>query len=267
MHNNLKTKTLKRNKSVLVQLKNINKIFRNGKKVIENFNLIIYKSDFITILGKSGSGKTTILKILCGLLKVTSGKVIWPTSTYTNSEKNPANLSVVFQESNLLPWLNVFENVFLPLKLKKINSSKGKKEVKKIINLVGLGEFQEYFPNQLSGGMKMRVAIARALVTKPKVILMDEPFAALDEITRFKLNDDLLRIYKKYKLTIIFITHSIYESAYLSNKIALISDGPAQLKEIINLEIGKDKLANYRLSKEYIKNCKTISYKLRKYSG
>jgi len=252
--------------TVLAELQKVTKTFSNGVTVIKDLNLSIYKSDFITLLGKSGCGKTTILKMLCGLMKTTKGKIIWPTSTFTNSEKNPANLSVVFQDPNLLPWLNVFDNTFLPLKLRKIDRYKGYESVISCLKLVGLNSFKKYYPNQLSGGMKMRVAIARALVTKPKVMLMDEPFAALDEITRFRLNDDLLKIYKKYNLTIIFITHSVYESAYLSNKIALISDLPAHLNETIHLSSNKNRTDDYRLNPEYLENCKKISEKLNKYN-
>ena len=258
---------LKDKDKILAELRDVVKVFSNGEVVISDLNLVINKSDFITLLGKSGCGKTTILKILCGLLKPTKGKVIWPTSTFTNSERNPANLSVVFQDSNLLPWLNVFDNIYLPLKLNKIEKYEGYERVIDCLRLVGLNDYKNYYPNQLSGGMKMRVSIARSLVTKPKVILMDEPFAALDEITRFRLNNDLLKIYKKYDLTIIFITHSIYESVYLSNKIALISDKPASLLETIYLSSNKNRTDNYRLSTEYLENCRMISEKLIKYNN
>tara|TARA_Y100000590_G_scaffold153774_3_gene176652 strand:- start:720 stop:1532 length:813 start_codon:yes stop_codon:yes gene_type:complete len=258
---------LKDKDQILAELRDVGKVFSNGEIVISDLNLVINKSDFITLLGKSGCGKTTILKILCGLLKPTKGKVIWPTSTFTNSERNPANLSVVFQDSNLLPWLNVFDNIYLPLKLNKIEKYEGYERVIDCLRLVGLNDYKNYYPNQLSGGMKMRVAIARSLITKPKVILMDEPFAALDEITRFRLNNDLLEIYKKYDLTIIFITHSIYESVYLSNKIALISDKPASLLEKIYLSSNKNRTDNYRLSTEYLENCRMISEKLIKYNN
>ena len=266
MNLNLVKSVTKKNKTILAELLNVNKTFSNGESVIKDLNLCVNKSDFITLLGKSGCGKTTILKILCGLLKVTSGKLNWPTSTFTNSDKNPANLSVVFQDSNLLPWLNVFDNVLLPLKLNRSGFYESHEMVINSLKLVGLNNYKKHLPNQLSGGMKMRVAIARALVTKPKVMLMDEPFAALDEITRFKLNNDLLKIYKEYDLTIIFVTHSIYESVYLSNKIALISDKPARLNELVYLPNIKERNDEYRLSSEYIENCKKISEKLINYS-
>ena len=153
------------------------------------------------------------------------------------------------------------------MKLNKIEKYEGYERVIDCLRLVGLNDYKNYYPNQLSGGMKRRVAIARSLITKPKVILMDEPFAALDEITRFRLNNDLLEIYKKYDLTIIFITHSIYESVYLSNKIALISDKPASLLETIYLSSNKNRTDNYRLSTEYLENCRMISEKLIKYNN
>jgi len=256
----------KTNQNILVELFKVAKIFNNGEAVIKDLSLCIYKNDFITLLGKSGCGKTTILKLLCGLLKVTKGMVNWPTSTFTNSEKNPANLSVVFQDPNLLPWLNVFENILLPLKISNISSKLSYDKVYHFLNLVGLNNFELFFPNQLSGGMKMRVAIARALITQPKVLLMDEPFGALDEITRFKLNNDLLKIYKEYNLTVIFITHSVYESAYLSNRIAFISDKPAFVNEVINLSKSLDRKENYRLSNQYLNDCRVISEKFNKYN-
>ena len=252
---------------IVAELKDVSKTFSNNKNVIKGLSLTISKSDFITLLGKSGCGKTTILKILCGLLKVSSGKVVWPTSTFQNSEKNPANLSVVFQEPNLLPWLNVFDNIILPLKLYKINPNESYSRVNEFLDFVGLNSYKEYYPNQLSGGMKMRVSIARALVTRPKVLLMDEPFGSLDEITRFKLNNELLKIYNNYNLTIIFITHSVYESVFLSNKIALLSDSPAHLNEIVNLSSNKERKEDFRLSREFLEYCKIISNKLNQYSS
>ena len=147
-----------------------------------------------------------------------------------------------------------------------INPKLSYDKVYHFLNLVGLNNFENFFPNQLSGGMKMRVAIARALITQPKVILMDEPFGALDEITRFKLNNDLLKIYEEYNLTVIFITHSVYESAYLSNRIAFISNKPAFVNEVINLPKSLDRKENYRLTSQYLNDCRFISEKFSKYN-
>lgn len=260
----LKTKLKKseRKKNVVTEIFNVTKKFHNGIEALKNLNLNIYQGDFLTLLGQSGCGKSTILKLLCGLLKPTEGRVTWPTSTFTNSKDNPANLSVVFQEPNLMPWLNVLENIKIPLKLINKNRHQSNKRVNECLKLVGLEKFSYLYPNQLSGGMKMRVALARALVTDPKVLLLDEPFAALDELNRFKLNDELLYIYRQRKLTIIFITHSIYESVYLSNKIALISNQPGTVLEEIPLNNFVEKRKNYRLSNDYLEKCKMISEKI-----
>lgn len=247
---------------IVTEILNVTKRFNNGLEAIKNLNLKIYNGDFLTLLGQSGCGKSTILKLLCGLLKPTEGKVNWPTSTFTNSKDNPANLSVVFQEPNLMPWLNVLHNIKMPLRLSNINNNQSVTRVNECLRLVGLEKFSYLYPNQLSGGMKMRVALARALVTHPKVLLLDEPFAALDELNRFKLNDELLYIFEQKKLTVIFITHSIYESVYLSNRIALLSNQPGSVLEEIRLKNINKKTTNYRLSQDYLEKCKMISEKI-----
>jgi len=253
---------LQKTEGVVTELFNVSKKFNNGIKALKNLNLKIYQGDFLTLLGQSGCGKSTILKLLCGLLKPTEGKIHWPTSTFTNSKDNPANLSVVFQEPNLMPWLNVLQNIQVPLRLLKKNSYQTYTRAKECLKLVGLKDFSHLYPTQLSGGMKMRVSLARALVTNPKVLLLDEPFAALDELNRFKLNDELLYIFEKEKLTVIFITHSIYESVYLSNRIAIISNQPGSILEEIKLNNINTKITNYRLSQDYLEKCKMISEKI-----
>ena len=260
----IKNHKFNKKKEIIAKLDCVNKRFNNGILALKNFNIDIYNGDFLTFLGQSGCGKSTIMKLLCGLLKPTSGFVLWPNSTFTNNDKNPVNLSVVFQEPNLLPWLNVFKNVQLPLKLNKIEDINNQR-VFECLEMVSLTKFSSLYPNQLSGGMKMRVAIARALVTDPKVLLLDEPFAALDELNRFKLNDELLNIFNEKKLTVIFITHSIYEAVYLSNRIAIISNQPGSVLEEVNLENHNLRQNDYRLTQNYFNKCKVISDKIYNY--
>ena len=252
-------------KKIITELVNVNKKFNNGLLALKNINLKIFQNDFLTLLGKSGCGKTTIMKLLCGLLKPTNGYVNWPTSTFTNLSDNPVNLSVVFQEPNLMPWLNVFKNIQIPLKLNRTDRYSSVSKVTESLKIVGLDKFAHLYPNQLSGGMKMRVALARALVTNPKILLLDEPFASLDELTRFNLNDELLNIFKKKKLTVIFIPHSIFESVYLSNRIALISNQPGTVLEEIELKTREKKIQDYRSSQQYLEKCKMISKKIYSY--
>ena len=155
--------------NLIAQLQGVSKKFKSTKnESLHDINLEVYQEDFLSILGSSGCGKTTILKMMCGLIKSTAGKINWPTSNFQNSSENPANLSFVFQEPNLLPWMNVYDNIKLPLKIYKENSYKADENIYDIIKLVGLEGFEEYYPRQLSGGMSMRVSIARALVTQPK---------------------------------------------------------------------------------------------------
>jgi NitT/TauT family transport system ATP-binding protein len=150
-----------------------------------------------------------------------------------------------------MPWTTVFGNVYLPLKLEGVSKSAARSRVMETLSSVGLADFAEAYPRELSGGMKMRVSIARALVTKPKLLLMDEPFAALDEITRQKLNDDVLRLWRQSGVTVIFVTHSVFESAYLSNRIVVMKARPGQVSSDIPLATSSDRDANYRTSEEY----------------
>ncbi len=195
----------------LIELENLKKDFAS-KVVLKNISLKINKGDFTSILGASGCGKSTLLRMMADLEEKTSGEI-----------KKPKNLrlSFVFQDPCLLPWLTVKENIELPLILlnEKIKS------VEKVLDLVKLSESKNLYPHELSGGMKMRASIARALITDPEVLLMDEPFAALDEVTRFHLQDDLRKIWREKNITIVFVTHSVSESVYLSDRVLFLTKG------------------------------------------
>ena len=248
--------------NLIAQLQGVSKKFKSTKnESLHDINLEVYQEDFLSILGSSGCGKTTILKMMCGLIKSTAGKINWPTSNFQNSSENPANLSFVFQEPNLLPWMNVYDNIKLPLKIYKENSYKADENIYDIIKLVGLEGFEEYYPRQLSGGMSMRVSIARALVTQPKVLLMDEPFSALDPALNFSRN--ILKIKKEKKLTVVYVTHSIYESVFLSNRIYVMQSNPGKIFEEFDFS-NQEKLENYRFTPQFFEQTKIVSDSLKR---
>jgi NitT/TauT family transport system ATP-binding protein len=235
----------------VVSMRNVSKIFSNGTLALKDMSLDVERGEFLSLLGPSGCGKSTALRIIAGLGAPSSGRVDWPSSRLNAKGLPQGDIGFVFQEPTLMPWSTVFGNVYLPLKLQGMGKSEARPRVMDMLTAVGLADFAESYPRELSGGMKMRVSIARALVTKPKLLLMDEPFAALDEITRQKLNDDVLRIWRRSGVTVIFVTHSVFESAYLSNRIVVMKARPGQVYADIALATPSDREANYRTSEEY----------------
>ena len=195
----------------LLRLSDVAKTFSTGTAALAGIDLTIFPGEFVSLLGPSGCGKSTLLKLIAGLAAPSSGMIDWPQSTYTADGSPEPALGFVFQEPTLLPWRTTADNVQLPLLLAGVDKREARERVGEALALVGLSAFADLHPRQLSGGMKMRASIARALVTRPKILLMDEPFAALDEITRSKLNDELLELFARQKLTVIFVTHSVYE--------------------------------------------------------
>ena len=249
---------------ILAQLDGVSKKFSGAShNALENIKLEVFQKDFLSIVGPSGCGKTSLLKMMCGLIRPSSGTINWPTSNFQNSPENPANLSYVFQEPNLLPWMNVYENIKLPLKIVKEDTYSADEKIYEIINLVGLQGFEGYYPRQLSGGMSMRVSIARALVTQPKVLLMDEPFSALDETRRFELSQEILKIKKEKNLTVIYVTHSIYESVYLSDRIYVMQPNPGKVFEEFDFS-GMEKNEDYRFTPEFFEQAKVVSDSLQR---
>ena len=192
----------------LVALRGVGKAFPNGVRALVGLDLEIRRGEFVALLGPSGCGKSTALRIIAGLSEPTDGALEWPSAAIPQSE---SRIGFVFQEPTLMPWATVFNNVLLPLELRGESARYGKERVEASLERVGLSAFRDAYPRELSGGMRMRVSIARALVTEPQLLLMDEPFAALDEITRFKLNDDLLRMWQALRTTVVFVTHSVFE--------------------------------------------------------
>jgi NitT/TauT family transport system ATP-binding protein len=221
----------------LVCLEGVSKRFANGTLALQDMTLTIGAHDFVSFLGPSGCGKSTALRIIAGLTAPTSGALTWHSAPQTKKACAERDLGFVFQEPTLMPWATVLDNVWLPLRLAGIARDAADTALREALAMVGLTKFANVYPRELSGGMKMRVSIARALVTRPRLLLMDEPFAALDEMTRTKLNNDLLSIWREHRFTVIFVTHSVYESVYLSDRIVVMAPRPGRV--IDEIQIGE----------------------------
>ena len=244
----------------MIEIKNLTKTRKDGDvnlTTIDNISLEISEGEIVSIIGPSGCGKTTLLKLIIGLLEPTNGVV--KITTGQNKRKSAKRLSIVFQNPVLLPWRNVIQNVQLPNELNKVELNNN---VQEKINLVGLEGFEKHYPNELSGGMQQRATIARALVLNPSLLLMDEPFGSLDEINRNKLNIELLKIWKKLKPTIIFVTHSISESVFLSDRVIVLSKRPAKIKGIIEINLSRPRSLDLKETVEFQECVKCIREKI-----
>ncbi len=249
-------------KRPLVVMQSVSKVFSSGTTALSGMSLTVESGEFISLLGPSGCGKSTALRIIAGLGDITAGRIDWPSSRINSKGLPEGDIGFVFQEPTLMPWKTVFGNVYLPLKLRGISKTEARDRIVEALATVGLQDFADAYPRELSGGMKMRVSIARALVTKPKLLLMDEPFAALDEITRQKLNDDVLRLWQATGITVIFVTHSVFESAYLSNRIVVMKARPGRVHADFPLTTSLDRDSHYRTSEQYRQACETASRSL-----
>ena len=244
---------------LVVTMQNVSKMFSNGTLALKDMSLDVRPGEFISLLGPSGCGKSTALRIIAGLGQASTGTIDWPSSKINSKGLPEGDVGFVFQEPTLMPWQTVFGNVYLPLKLRGVSKSAAREKVMENLASVGLADFAEAYPRELSGGMKMRVSIARALVTRPKLLLMDEPFAALDEITRQKLNDDVLDLWARTGVTVIFVTHSVYESAYLSNRIVVMRARPGQVFSDLEIDQPAERDSAYRTSEAYREICEMVS--------
>ncbi|MBI1774524.1 MAG: ABC transporter ATP-binding protein [Proteobacteria bacterium] len=246
----------------LVRLERIGKVFSEGTVAVRDFSLAIGRNEFLSVLGPSGCGKSTVLRMIAGLGEPTSGTIVWPGAGTSGAAGPSHGLSFVFQEPTLMPWATVAGNVLLPLKIARLSRAEAEDRVAEALAMVGLEGFADRYPRQLSGGMKMRVSIARAVVTRPRVLLMDEPFAALDEITRFRLNDDLLALWQRQGWTVVFVTHSVYESVYLSSRIAVMTKRPGRIIADLDIEIPYPRAEGLRTSGTYNDYCRLVSQHL-----
>ncbi len=240
--------------SAVVSLRGVGKTFATGTVALAGFDLDIRRGEFVSLLGPSGCGKSTALRIVAGLSEPTRGTVSWP----PGKTRRDQTIGFVFQEPTLMPWATVFDNVFLPLRLAGRPRAAVMSRVMDSLAHVGLADVALAYPRELSGGMKMRVSIARALVTDPSLLLMDEPFAALDEITRFKLNDDLIALWQTLDKTVVFVTHSVFESVYLSQRVVIMTARPGRVASTVPID-APDRDAHFRTSAEYAGFCRLAS--------
>jgi len=240
----------------IVSLRGVSKIFPNGVVALRDAAFDIGEREFVSLLGPSGCGKSTALRIIAGLTGPSTGEVTWRERAAQGAS---GEIGFVFQEPTLMPWASVASNVYLPLKLAGVDRTSSMPRIRESLTRVGLEAFENAFPRELSGGMKMRVSIARALVTSPKLLLMDEPFAALDEITRFRLNNDLLQLWAAMRQTAVFVTHSVFESVYLSSRIVVMTARPGRVFANIPIDAPYPRSEAFRTSPEYAGLCRKVS--------
>ncbi|MBU4529447.1 MAG: ABC transporter ATP-binding protein [Hoeflea sp.] len=238
----------------LLILHAIGKTFASGVTALDRVNLTVNEGDFMSLLGPSGCGKSTALRIIAGLSQPTSGVVDWRGAPLKQND-----IGFVFQEPTLLPWASVYDNVWLPLRLRGVSRAEAAPQIADVLERVHLTGFEKAVPRELSGGMKMRVSIARGLVTRPRILLMDEPFAALDEITRFKLNNDLLDLWAERGFTVIFVTHSVFESVFLSNRVTVMAARPGRVFDEVAVDAPYPRNKSFRTSPEYAALCRKTS--------
>ena len=245
------------NRAPLLFMRHIEKVFNGDVVALKDMNLQVNDGDFISLLGPSGCGKSTALRLIAGLLHPTTGSIEW------NGGQSIDDLSIVFQEPTLMPWATVAKNVWLPFRLRGQSYGSVKTKILEALALVGLDDFADAYPRELSGGMKMRVSIARAMVTSPRLILMDEPFAALDEITRLKLDNDLLELKDKIGCTVVFVTNSVFESVFLSDRIVVMAARPGRVIRELQVKTPYPRGNEFSTSSEYTTYTRTASEALR----
>jgi NitT/TauT family transport system ATP-binding protein len=236
----------------LVAATRLSKTFRNGVAALDHVDLAVPRGAFLSILGPSGCGKSTLLRLIAGLAQPSAGAIAWPGG-------QGARIGFVFQEPTLMPWADVWHNVYLPLRLEGIDKATASERIAATLAAMGLDGFAHVYPRELSGGMKMRVSIARALVTEPQLLLLDEPFAALDEITRFRLNEDLLRLWNRHGWTVVFVTHSVFESVFLSNRIVVMTKRPGRVAAEVAIDLPYPREGALRTAPEYSAECRKLS--------
>lgn len=241
----------------VIKVSHIYKAEMRPIEALRDINFTIGENEFISIVGPSGCGKTTLLKVIGGLLKSTSGDILIKGRTVDEARKN-REFGFVFQNPVLLPWRSVLGNVRLPLEIIGDHSAfkRQMNNCEEMLKLVGIYDFKENRPHELSGGMQQRVAIARALSFNPSILLMDEPFGALDEITRDRMNIELLRIWENAKHTIIFVTHSIREAVLLSDKVIILSKRPTEIVEILEVDLPRPRNTSLRYTEEFLNSAK-----------
>jgi len=240
----------------LFALRDVDKQFDNGTLALRGINLSVEAGSFVSLLGASGCGKSTLLRIVAGLAQPTRGSIAY-------HEVDRKRISCVFQEPTLMPWATALKNVMLPLNIARVAKREAESRALAALDAVGLADFSRAYPRELSGGMKMRVSLARALVTRPQLLLLDEPFAALDEITRFKLNNDLAALWREQRFTALFVTHSVFESVYLSQRVVVLAAKPGRIFADVAVEAPTSRDETFRTSPAYGRQCAAVSAQLK----
>ncbi|MDO9314746.1 MAG: ABC transporter ATP-binding protein [Burkholderiaceae bacterium] len=244
--------------SSTIALRDVGKRYATGIVALQGVTFEVRAGEFVSLLGPSGCGKSTVLRLVAGLDAPSSGHVESP--AWTSATRR--DTAFVFQDPTLMPWASVFDNVWLPLRLAGRTKAEAAPHVRRALASVGLGDFEAAFPAELSGGMRMRASIARALVTQPRVLLMDEPFAALDEITRQRLNDDLLAWWQSTSLAVLFVTHSVYEAVFLSQRVLVMGARPGRVVAEVIVDEPSPRTPEFRTSLRYAQACREISQAL-----
>ena len=234
-----------RKTKVILKVERLTHIYdttRGSIRALEDVSFEIREGEFVTFLGPSGCGKTTTLRIIAGLITPTSGGILLRGKPLKRASKD---IGVVFQQPNLLPWRNLIKNTLLPLEILGLNSSKYRQRAYDLIKLVGLSGFENKYPAELSGGMQQRAAITRALVHNPSILVMDEPFGALDAITREYMNMEILKIWEKTQKTVIFVTHNLAEAVFLSDRVYVMAPNPGRIVEVVHVELPRPRTLDF----------------------
>jgi NitT/TauT family transport system ATP-binding protein len=248
---------------LLISVRSVTKVYEatKGQRVValEAVSFDVNQGEFVTLVGPSGCGKSTLLRLLAGLQPATSGGL------HVDGKKveRPINIGMVFQTPVLMPWMSVLANILLPVEVLKLNKEDGRAEALELIQLLGLADFEHAYPFELSGGMQSRVAIARALIHKPKILLMDEPFGALDAFTRESMGTELLRIWEKYRKTVIFVTHDISEAVFLADKVVVLTPRPGRVSRVMRIDLERPRTMATKSSSAFAE----YSYQIRKELG
>jgi NitT/TauT family transport system ATP-binding protein len=250
-----------------VEVLSAEKTYPNGTQALLPVNLTVQDGEFVTLLGPSGCGKSTLLKMVAGLLQPSDGRLLMWRQPQDRFEAIGKRLSFVFQEATLMPWSSVRRNVRLPLDLAGLPAAEAEPRVLAALQLVGLEKFADNLPRELSGGMQMRVSIARGLVTQPNLLLMDEPFGALDEITRNRLDSDLLQLWQRQNLTVMFVTHSIHEAVFLSRRVVVMAARPGRIVEEFTIAEPFPRTTDFRVSTAFSHYAKQLQDSLLRASG
>ena len=246
-------------KPPVVEVLSAEKVFGNGVRALEPISLKVEEGEFLTLLGPSGCGKSTLLKMVANLIEPSDGRLLWWRGGFDSVGRAERRLSFVFQEPTLMPWAKIVGNVRLPLDLQGVPRREGARRAAEALERVGLASFGGSFPRQLSGGMRMRASIARALVTEPNLLLMDEPFGALDEITRNKLDTDLVNLATERGLTTLFVTHSIYEAVFVSTRIVVMAARPGRIYKTLDIDEPMPRGDAFRTSPRFAAYCRDLS--------